>query len=115
MAKERPGALWVVPVGPLAARVRRIIAFATKERLPTIFPSRFFVEAGGLMSYGGNREDFSRRAASYVDRILNGAKPADLPVEEPTKFELLINLKTARALGLTIPPPLLGRADEMIQ
>ena len=115
VAKERPGALWVVPVGPLAARVRRIIAFATKERLPTIFPSRFFVEAGGLMSYGGNHEDFSRRAASYVDRILKGAKPADLPVEEPTKFELVINLKTARALGLTIPPSLLGRADEVIQ
>jgi putative ABC transport system substrate-binding protein len=115
VAKERPGALWVVPVGPLAARVRRIIAFATKERLPTIFPSRFFVEVGGLMSYGGNREDFSRRAASYVDRILKGAKPADLPVEEPTKFELVINLKTAKALGLTIPPSVLGRADEVIQ
>jgi putative ABC transport system substrate-binding protein len=115
VAKERPGALWVVPVGPLAARVRRIIAFATTERLPTIFPSRFFVEVGGLMSYGGNREDFSRRSASYVDRILKGAKPADLPVEEPTKFELVINLKTAKALGLTIPPSLLGRADEVIQ
>jgi putative tryptophan/tyrosine transport system substrate-binding protein len=115
VAKERPGALWVVPVGPLAARVRRIIAFAAKERLPTIFPSRFFAEVGGLMSYGGNREDFSRRAASYVDRILKGAKPADLPVEEPTKFELVINLKTAKALGLTIPPSLPGRADEVIQ
>jgi len=115
VAKERPGALWVVPVGPLAARVRRIIAFATKERLPTIFPSRFFVEVGGLMSYGGNREDFSRRAASYVDRILKGAKPADLPVEEPTKFELIINLKTAKALGLTIPPSLLARADQVIE
>ena len=79
VAKERPGALWVVPVGPLAARVRRIIAFATKERLPTIFPSRFFAEVGGLMSYGGNREDFSRRAASYVDRILKGAKRPTSP------------------------------------
>ena len=115
VAKERPGALWVVPVGPLAARVRRIIAFATQERLPTIFPSRFFVEVGGLMSYGGTREDFSRRTASYVDRILKGAKPADLPVEEPTKFELVINLKTAKALGLTIPPSVLARADELIQ
>jgi putative ABC transport system substrate-binding protein len=114
VAKERPGARWVVPVGPPSARApdHRL---RTKERLPTIFPSRFFVEAGGLMSYGGNREDFSRRAASYVDRILKGAKPADLPVEEPTKFELVINLKTARALGLTIPPSLLGRADEVIQ
>jgi putative tryptophan/tyrosine transport system substrate-binding protein len=115
LAKERPGALWVVPVGPLAARVRQIIAFATKEKLPTIFPARFFVEVGGLVSYGGNREDFSRRAASYVDRILKGAKPADLPVEEPTHFEFVINLKTAKAIGLTIPPSLLQRADQVIE
>ena len=115
VAKERPGALWVLPVGPLAARVRQVIAFATTERLPTIFPSRFFVEVGGLMSYGGDREDFSRRAASYVHRILKGAKPADLPIEQPTKFELVINLKTAKALGLTIPPSLLQRADQVIE
>ena len=115
VAKERPGALWVLPVGPLAARVRQVIAFAATERLPTIFPSRFFVEVGGLMSYGGDREDFSRRAASYVHRILKGAKPADLPIEQPTKFELVINLKTAKALGLTIPPSLLQRADQVIE
>jgi len=115
VAKERPGALWVVPLGSLVARVHRIIGFATRERLPTIFPARFFVEVGGLMSYGGNREDFSRRAASYVDRILKGAKPANLPVEEPTKYELVINLKTAKALGLTVPPSLLARADQVIE
>ncbi len=116
VAKERPGALWVVPGGHLAVRVRQVIAFATKERLPTIFPSRFFVEQlGGLMSYGYDREHLVRRAASYVDRILKGAKPADLPVEEPSKFELVINLKTAKALGLTIPPSLLARADQVIE
>ncbi len=115
VAKERPGALWVVPVGPLAARVRQVIAFAAKERLPTMFPSRFFVDAGGLMSYGYDREQLVRRAASYVDRILKGARPADLPVEEPSKFELVINLKTAKTLGLTIPPSLLARADQVIE
>jgi putative ABC transport system substrate-binding protein len=115
VAKERPGALWVVPVGPIAAHVRHIIAFAAKERLPTIFPARFFADAGGLMSYGYDRENLVRRSASYVDRILKGAKPADLPIEEPTKFELVINLKTAKALGLTIPPSLLQRADQVIE
>jgi putative ABC transport system substrate-binding protein len=113
--KERPGALWVVPVGAIAGGVRQVIAFATKERLPTIFPSRFFVEIGGLMSYGADREHLARRAASYVDRILKGAKPADLPVEQPTKFEFVVNLKTARALGLTIPQSLLLRADQVIE
>ena len=115
VAKERPGALWVVPVGPIAAHVQHVIAFATKERLPTIFPARFFVDAGGLMSYGYDRENLVRRSASYVDRILKGAQPADLPVEEPTKFELVINLKTAKALGLAIPPSLLQRADQVIE
>ncbi len=114
--KERPGALWVLPVGALGgARVRQVIAFATKERLPTIFPARFFAEVGGFMSYGADREHLARRAASYVDRILKGAKPADLPVEQPTKFELVINLKTAKALGLTISPSLLQRADQLIE
>ncbi len=113
--KERPGALWVVPVGALAPRVRQVIAFATKERLPTIFPARFFAEVGGFMSYGADRQDLARRAAAYVDRILKGAKPADLPVEQPTKFGLVINLKTAKALGLTIPPSLLARADQVIE
>jgi len=114
--KERPGALWVLSVGAVGgARVRQVIAFATKERLPTIFPARFFAEVGGFMSYAADREDLARRAAAYVDRILKGAKPADLPVEQPTKFELVINLKTAKALGLTIPPSLLQRADQVIE
>ena len=115
VAKERPGALWVVPLGPLAARAHQIIGFATKERLPTIFPATFFAEVGGLMSYGYDRVQLVKRAALYVDRILKGAKPGDLPIEEPTKFELVINLKTAKALGLTIPPSLLARADQVIE
>jgi len=115
IAKERPGALWVLPIGPLAAGTRQIFDFAAQHRLPTIVPTRYFVEAGGLMSYGYDREHLVKRAASYVDRILKGAKPADLPIEQPTKFELVINLKTAKALGLTIPPSLLQRADQVIE
>ena len=86
-----------------------------RNRLPTIYPWREAAEAGGLVTYGTNPAYNFRRAASFVDRILKGAKPGDLPVEQPTKFELVINLKTAKALGLTIPPSLLGRADEVIQ
>jgi putative tryptophan/tyrosine transport system substrate-binding protein len=114
-AKGRPGALWVVPIGPVAARVRQVISFATAERLPTIFPSKFFAEAGGLMSYGFDRQHLVRRAASYVDRILKGANPSDLPIEEPTKYELVINLRTAKALGVTIPRSMLMRADQVIE
>ncbi len=88
---------------------------AAKNRLPVVYPWREFADAGGLMAYGPNVADLHRRAATYVDKILKGAKPADLPVEQPTKFELVINLKTAKALGLTIPQSLLGRADEIIQ
>jgi putative ABC transport system substrate-binding protein len=86
-----------------------------KDRLPAMFYFREFAEVGGLMSYGPNFRELFRRAATYVDKILKGAKPGDLPVEQPTKFELVINLKAAKALGLTIPPSLVGRADEVIQ
>ncbi len=93
----------------------QIVDFAARNRLPAMYPDKEFGEAGGLMSYGVNVADLWGRAATYVDKILKGAKPADLPVERPTKFELVINLKTAKALGLMIPPSLLGRADEVIQ
>ena len=86
-----------------------------KNRLPAVYPLRQFVDAGGLMAYGVNGADLARRAATYVDKILKGAKPADLPVEQPTKFELLINLKTAKALGLEVPPLLIAQADELIE
>jgi putative ABC transport system substrate-binding protein len=94
---------------------REIVILAARRRLPTIYPFREFTEVGGLVSYGFNRREFWGRAAVYVDKILNGARPADLPVEQPTKFELVINMKTAKALGLTIPQSLVVRADEIIQ
>jgi putative ABC transport system substrate-binding protein len=93
----------------------RIVDFAAKSRLPAMYPEREFVEAGGLMSYGPNFADLYRRAATYVDKILQGRKPADLPVEQPTKFELIINLKAAKQIGLTIPPNVLARADKVIK
>jgi putative ABC transport system substrate-binding protein len=92
-----------------------IVSLAARHRVPTIYPYRYMVEAGGLVSYGVDPTDLSRRAATYVDRILKGAKPADLPVQLPTKFELAVNLKTAKALGLDMPATLLGRADEVIE
>jgi putative ABC transport system substrate-binding protein len=93
----------------------RIVDFAAKSKLPAMYPDREFVEAGGLMSYGPNFAELFRRAAVYVDKILKGAKPADLPVEQPTKFELVINLKTAKQIGLTIPPNVRARADKVIK
>ena len=92
-----------------------IIELAAKTRLPALYPFRYYVDDGGLMSYGANIADLYRRAASYVDKILKGAKPGDLPVEQATKFELVINLKTARALGLTIPQSVLIQADQVLE
>jgi putative tryptophan/tyrosine transport system substrate-binding protein len=114
MARERVGALLVVLDVLFYDRRERITALAAKNRLPAVYPHNVFAEAGGLMSYAGSRSDLYRQMAGYVNKILKGAKPADLPVEQPTKFELIVNLKTAKALGLTIPPPLLQRADQVI-
>jgi putative ABC transport system substrate-binding protein len=108
-------ALTVLPSAMFVNERRRLVALAAKNRLPAVYPSRDSVDAGGLMSYGPDLADVFRRAATYVDKILKGAKPGDLPVEQPTKFELVINLKTAKALGLTIPQSVLGRADQVIQ
>jgi putative ABC transport system substrate-binding protein len=94
---------------------RRIADLAVMHRLPMVFAAKEYVEAGGLVSYGTDYPDLFRHAATYVDRILKGAKPADLPVEQPTQLELVFNLKTAQALGLTIPPSLLARADQVIE
>jgi putative ABC transport system substrate-binding protein len=115
MARARADALTVLPSAMFISERRRLVDLAAKNRLPAVYPSRDSVDAGGLMSYGPDLADVFRRAATYVDKILKGAKPADLPVEQPTKFELVINMKTAKALGLTIPPSLLGRADQVVQ
>ena len=111
----RQEALLVHPHPMFWLERQRIVQLASEMRLPAIYENADFVEAGGLMAYGASLPDMSRRAAGYIDRILRGAKPADLPVEQPTKFDLVINLKTAKALGLTIPPPLLLRADQVIE
>ena len=113
--RERVGGLIPLSSPVFAAHKRDIVSLAAKHRLPAMYEHRDFVDSGGLMSYGPNLDDVFRRAATYVDKILKGTKPADLPVEQPTKFELVINLKTAKALGLTIPQSLLLRADEIIQ
>jgi putative ABC transport system substrate-binding protein len=115
MTRARAGALAVLGSGILNSERRRLVDLAARHRLPTVYTSRDFVDAGGLMSYGPSLADSFRRAAAYVDKILKGTKPGDLPVEQPTKFELMINLRTAKALGLTIPPSLLLRADQVIE
>ena len=114
-ARSRAGALLVLNDFFIDQHLSRIAVLAAKSRLPSMYGARAFAEAGGLMSYGPDFLDISRRAAIYVDKILKGAKPADLPVAQPTKFDLVINLKTAKAIGLTIPPSLLQRADQVIE
>ncbi len=115
MVRDRADAAYA-PETPINARQRRLIVeLALKHRLPTIYGSREFVEVGGLMAYGPSYADLFRRAAYYVDKILKGARPADLPVQRPTKFDLVINLKTAKTLGITVPPALLLRANEVIE
>jgi putative ABC transport system substrate-binding protein len=115
MTRARAGALTVLPYVMFFNERRRLVDLAAKNRLPAVYGSREFVDAGGLMSYGADIGDLFRRAATYVDKILKGAKPGDLPVEQATKFELVINLKTAKALGLTIPQSILARADQVIE
>ncbi|HXB03803.1 MAG TPA: ABC transporter substrate-binding protein [Candidatus Angelobacter sp.] len=115
MREARAGGVLVFPNPILFEARRSIVAHAAKSRLPVVYPWREAASVGGFMSYSTNFPDMYRRAATYVDKILKGAKPADLPIEQPTKFELVINLKTAKALGLTIPPSLLQRADQVIE
>jgi ABC-type uncharacterized transport system substrate-binding protein len=115
MTRARADALTVLASTMFIIERRRLVDLAAKNRLPAVYALGEFVDAGGLMSYGPNFADLYRRAATYVDKILKGAKPGDLPVEQPTKFELVINLNAAKALGLTIPPSLLGQADEVIR
>ena len=113
--KERAGALIVLRDVVVSSQITRILELALKNHIPAIYGDRGFVDAGGLMSYGPNIDDLFRRAATYVDKILKGTKPADLPIERPSKFELVINLKTAKQIGLTIPPNLLARADKVLR
>jgi ABC-type uncharacterized transport system substrate-binding protein len=116
ITKHRAQALIVPPANPVAFGMRdQIASFVQKNKLPSIYAQREYVDAGGLMSYGPSTPDMHRRAATYVDKILKGRKPADLPVEQPTKFELVINLNTAKQIGLTIPPNVLARADTVIK
>ncbi len=115
LARERPHAVFVARRPGTYANRKTIVDFAVNQRLPGIYPYREFVEAGGLMSYGASLSDLYRRAAGYVDKILKGARPGDLPVEQPTKYELVVNQNAARLLGLTIPPSILALADEVIE
>jgi putative tryptophan/tyrosine transport system substrate-binding protein len=113
--QQHPAALIAVEDPLTITYLKRIADFAVAEQLPSLYGLRGYVEVGGLISYGANLDDLHRRAAGYVDKILKGATPANLPVQQPTKFEMVINLKTAKALGLTVPPTLLARADEVIE
>jgi putative tryptophan/tyrosine transport system substrate-binding protein len=115
MAEHQAQAVLVLDQPEHATNRQHIVELATRHRLPGMYPSREYVEVGGLMSYGTNRQDLWRRAAGHVDRIFRGAKAGDLPFEQPTMFELVINLKTANALGLTIPPTLLFQATEVLR
>jgi putative ABC transport system substrate-binding protein len=115
MMREGFDSLTVLSDAQFNSARRQISGLAARHRLPTMYEAREFVEDGGLISYGPNITDLTRRAATFVVNVLNGAKPAELPIEQPTKFELLINLKTAKALGLEVPPSLLARADEVIE
>src|SRR5205823_3169022 len=115
MTRERAGALIVLPDPLFSSQARRIAELAAQQRLPTMFWTRGLVEAGGLMSYGQSNAEHYYRAATYIDKILKGAKPGDLPIEQPTKIELVINLKTAKAIGLTIPQQLILQADKVIE
>ena len=114
-SKKRAEALLVMPSPVTNSQRKQIIALAAKSRLPAIYPRAEYVEDGGLMMYGVNTNDLFRRTAIFVDKILKGAKPADLPVEQPTTFDLLFNLKAAKQIGLTIPPNVLARADKVIR
>ena len=115
MSVKGAGALLVLATPVFDIERQRIVDLAARNRLPSVYPSRNYVESGGLMCYGPNLADLYRRAAGYADKILKGAKPTDLPVEQPTKFELVINRKTANALGVTVPPTLLAQADDVIE
>jgi len=114
-AREPAGGMIVLPSTFMTVHRERIVALAAQHRLPTVYPLRFFVTSGGLMSYGSDPVEAYRQAADYVDRILKGKKPGNLPVQAPTKYELVINLKTAKALGIEVPPTLIARADEVIE
>jgi putative ABC transport system substrate-binding protein len=114
MKTERAGAVFVLPDAMLFGQRKEIVNLAASNRLPLVAHLREFADAGGLMTYGPNVVDVHRRAATYVNKILKGARPADLPLEQPTRFDLVINLKTALALGITVPPSLLARADHII-
>ena len=115
MTKERAAALLVLTDSMFVGQRRRVVGLAARSRLPALYSQKEFVDDGGLISYGPSLVDMYRRAATHVDKVLRGAKPSDMPIEQPTKFELVINLKTAKALGLTVPQSLLLRADEVIQ